>query len=695
MNKNVMMFLVLFMILISLSCVNAEENTVNSDRNVADTVENTVDTPSSVNVNIENVNEYTGTSVNEDFLETNAVDTAGDIDTFSKLSNGLNKQSSTGLNKKSSTSDNESHTLELIIYKNDLVYANSTMKASGYLIDEDYNEVPDKEVILSITTPYGIVTSFNLITDYEGEFYVNYTPTETGNYVLHASCVYGINDETVENESVVFVSRRPINTTLTLNLVAEKYYSDEEILISGVLTDVDNNPLSNKTIIINIDKYDHFAFGNPFTTTVLTDEDGFYNYTFIPDTLGHHRIFTESYSDILYSKSSNYTTTNIVDSNYKEAVLTLDPIFSRLFLGNKLIISGNLTDTDNNPLADKTIKLDIRGGESDYGIYSYDFNVTTDENGRYIYQHSLDDEGAMHIKAYFENDNTYGYADAFSISDVGFLEVIISMDPTESTVNLGDNIIISGNLTDLNNITLENEELYACFTYENGEESVIENITTDDNGRYGLSYTPKSPGNLTIEILSHRNLIDTYPVRLINVLDKNTTVDNNTSEENDTINNSTANSTIDNNTVEDNTIEGNVTEDNTAPNNENQEDKEQKDNKTETSNYTNNNTNINTHQKVKTYKITKPAINLKNDKKSEVLLKHDTKVTLSWLNNIFSHDFKNRTLLIYIDDVLVFNGTVSDNPSEVLFEVFEKYEGEHSLKVVEDNNTYQKEVTII
>lgn len=723
MNKRyVMLFLVLSMIMVSLSCVNAEGPTVNSDMNVADTVENTANTQySSDDVNTENVNEYASTSVNEFGLKTNAVDTSDDLNGLSKMSHELNKQSSTGLNKKLSTENNESHTLKLILYKKDSVYVNSTIEASGYLIDDNYNEIPDKEVLLTITNPEGKVTSFNLITDSEGQFGVNYTLTETGEYLLHASCVYGRNNETVENDGNVIVLRRPINNTLTLNPLAEKYYQGEEIVISGVLIDVDNNPLSNQEITIIIDKFDHFAFaGDYFYTSVLTDENGFYNYTFIPDILGDIRIFLDFYGGMSYTHSSIITTTHIVDPNFKEAVLTLDPIFSRLFLWDKLIISGTLTDTDNNPLSDKTIKIGISGGESDYGIYSYVFNVTTDENGRYTYQHNLDNEGAMHISVSYGNDGTYGYTDACTISDVGFLEVIISMDPTETTINLGDNLIISGNITDLNNITLANQELYARFTYENGEEDVIENITTDNNGRYELSYTPYSSGNLTIKVLSHRNFIDTYPVRLIDVLDnssvnenvtseendtasnstdnstiENSTTNNVTSEENDTVGNPTDNTTVDNSTVDNNVVDGNVTENDTVPNNESQENKGQNDNKSETGSYTNNHNNIKTHQKIRTYEIIKPAKTLGNDKKSEVVLKHDTKVTLSWLNNIFKHDFKNRTLLIYIDDVLVFNGTVSDDPSEVLFEVLEKYQGEHFLKVVEDNNTYQEEVTII
>ena len=62
---------------------------------------------------------------------------------------------------------------------------------------------------------------------------------------------------------------------------------------------------------------------------------------------------------------------------------------------------------------------------------------------------------------------------------------------------------------------------------------------------------------------------------------------------------------------------------------------------------------------------------------------------------MFNYEFNNKHILIYIDDILVYNGTVSDDSSEVLFPVLEEYRGEHLLKIVEANKTYQKTVTIV
>ena len=87
--------------------------------------------------------------------------------------------------------------------------------------------------------------------------------------------------------------------------------------------------------------------------------------------------------------------------------------------------------------------------------------------------------------------------------------------------------------------------------------------------------------------------------------------------------------------------------------------------------------------------------NMNYDLPNKAILKQGTEVTLSWINNLFNIEFNNNQILIYIDDILVYNGTVSDNSYEVLFSVLEEYRGEHLLKIVEADNTYQKAVTII
>ncbi|RAP49135.1 MAG: hypothetical protein BZ138_08275 [Methanosphaera sp. rholeuAM270] len=74
-------------------------------------------------------------------------------------------------------------------------------------------------------------------------------------------------------------------------------------------------------------------------------------------------------------------------------------------------------------------------------------------------------------------------------------------------------------------------------------------------------------------------------------------------------------------------------------------------------------------------------------------------LTLEALNKIFDHNFTNGHLLVYIDGVLVFNQTTTDDITTVILELLDKYLGEHEIKVVFTDNqnhtdTYKENITI-
>ncbi|RAP54052.1 MAG: hypothetical protein BZ137_04305 [Methanosphaera sp. rholeuAM130] len=93
----------------------------------------------------------------------------------------------------------------------------------------------------------------------------------------------------------------------------------------------------------------------------------------------------------------------------------------------------------------------------------------------------------------------------------------------------------------------------------------------------------------------------------------------------------------------------------------------------------------------KTFTITRA-----ND--TTVLYQGDNIVTLEELDKIFGSSFTNGQLVLYIDGEVVFNGTVSDDLSAVIFEILEKFLGEHNIKVEftdGENNTQTFEENVI
>jgi uncharacterized protein YjbI with pentapeptide repeats len=74
-------------------------------------------------------------------------------------------------------------------------------------------------------------------------------------------------------------------------------------------------------------------------------------------------------------------------------------------------------------------------------------------------------------------------------------------------------------------------------------------------------------------------------------------------------------------------------------------------------------------------------------------------LTLEGLNKIFDTQFTNGQLLVYIDGELVFNSTTTDDLSKIIFEIIEKYLGEHNIKVEftdanNNTNSYDQKIII-
>lgn len=103
-------------------------------------------------------------------------------------------------------------------------------------------------------------------------------------------------------------------------------------------------------------------------------------------------------------------------------------------------------------------------------------------------------------------------------------------------------------------------------------------------------------------------------------------------------------------------------------------------------------------------KVNKVTINASSKKVNKVLptatpslktIDHTRSITLERLNEIFGMDFSNQTLLIYIGDTLVYNGTTTDDLLEVLFKLTDEFDGKYTITVKTSNDTTYNETIII
>jgi hypothetical protein len=90
---------------------------------------------------------------------------------------------------------------------------------------------------------------------------------------------------------------------------------------------------------------------------------------------------------------------------------------------------------------------------------------------------------------------------------------------------------------------------------------------------------------------------------------------------------------------------------------------------------------------------------IKRANDSTVLYQGDSIVTLDELDKIFGSSFTEGRLVLYIDGEVVFNETVNGDLAAQIFEIVEKFLGQHDLKVeFTDNsnntNTFEENVII-
>ncbi|WP_323735825.1 hypothetical protein PXD04_08005 [Methanosphaera sp. ISO3-F5] len=108
--------------------------------------------------------------------------------------------------------------------------------------------------------------------------------------------------------------------------------------------------------------------------------------------------------------------------------------------------------------------------------------------------------------------------------------------------------------------------------------------------------------------------------------------------------------------------------------------------------------NVRLHKSIENNKIGQNIYTIKLASDNTVVFTGN-KLTLNALNKIFNLNFTNGHLLVYIDGVLVFNGTTSEDSAMLILELLDKYLGVHEIKVVfTDNenqtNTYTENIII-
>ena len=313
-------------------------------------------------------------------------------------------------------------------------------------------------------------------TDSEGKFTYTYTPTAPGKIAVSAK--FNANDYYLDsNEASINVTVTSA-TTLAFDELDEGFIvkvGDGAVELNGTLKDANGNGVADKEIKFTVGEAE---------STVTTDSEGKFTYVFTPETIGENLITAVFDGDEVYSLSyGNITVTVKADTQ-----ITLEAITTPVNVGDKVTVTGKLTDVQGNALAGQNVSIKL--GEttetaqtSDDGTFTYDYETTT--------------VGVIPISAVFE-DNGFYLGSASSSQDVVVVtSTKIVVDEITSPVTIGTNVEITGKLTDANDNPIAAQDI---TLYINGE-AVNAEITTDDQGIFTYSYLTTANGlyNVTAE----------------------------------------------------------------------------------------------------------------------------------------------------------------------------------------------------
>ena len=324
------------------------------------------------------------------------------------------------------------------------------IEISGVLTDEFGNNIPNATIKIIVNGNQQNTT----ITDAEGNYKVIINDTlglntvfviYDGNYKYYPS-----NNQTSFNTTT--------NTMISINNIDDTTIGSS-ININGTLKDGEGNTLSNTNIIITINGQEY---------TVITDNDGKYNYIYTTSTLGENIVGVAFTGNATHKPSNNQTSFNVRKINTNLSINDID----NTTIGKDITISGVLTDEFGNTLPNTSIVIIINGQE---------YTTTTDDDGKYNYIYTTSTLGENIVNVNYLGNNKYSPSSNQTSFNVRKINTNLSIDTIDDTT-IGSDITISGILKDEFGNLLANKEIIIII---NGQEYTT---TTDNDGKYNYTY---------------------------------------------------------------------------------------------------------------------------------------------------------------------------------------------------------------
>ncbi|WP_158082533.1 Ig-like domain-containing protein, partial [Methanobrevibacter arboriphilus] len=354
----------------------------------------------------------------------------------------------------------------------------------------------------------------DVIINFTGGWSLNYTTNRTGNITVTVSYVGNENYTSFTNVTSFLVAKNGVNSSI--NIPSDVKVGDS-IIIDGVLSDENGNPIANTTITVIID-------GENFNVT--TADNGSWNLNYTPTYAGDFTI------NVTWEGNDNYTsfTNNTNFTVTKLATYSSIDISGDFRIGKTTVISGVLLDEEDNKIADSELEITIDGKKH---------LVKTNYNGYWYLTYKPKSIGKTTVVLNFNGDTKYlGFTNSTSFD----------VKKGESFVNVTINENKNGSVDLIVKVVDEDGDTIPDYKVDvELDGKYIGSVITDSDG-VGIFHIPNSkltPGKHKITALSdNENYFSNLAFAEFETKNNNNNKTNNTNNTNST--NNTENDTSDN-----------------------------------------------------------------------------------------------------------------------------------------------------
>ncbi|BBL61113.1 beta strand repeat-containing protein [Methanobrevibacter arboriphilus] len=307
----------------------------------------------------------------------------------------------------------------------------------------------------------------NVVINSTGGWNLTYLTNRTGNITVTVNYSGNDNYTSFTNTSSFSVLKNSTNSTI---LVPDDVHIGDTGVITGQLANFTGIGSVNVTVDGKI--YNNVAVdstGGNWTVSHLTNHTG--NYNVIVNYTG-----SDAANFTGFINSTSFEVTKLASNS--SIVIPVD-----IKVNETVLISGFLSDENNNPISDAIISV-IVGGES--------FNVTTDSDGGWGLNYTPEHSGVFNLSLFYQGDSRYdGFVEnkAFNVSKLA----------TNSSVNIPSNVKVGKSITVSGVLTSGGKPLANTSVLVIVDGKTYK-VTTNNIGVWKLSYTPKKAGKSTMKV---------------------------------------------------------------------------------------------------------------------------------------------------------------------------------------------------